>query len=100
MLAKYPVKLGTHSVLYEFLHALHGEIVFLGLISGTKKGPFGPFSIRQCFFELLFDINSFHAQSDTTLSIDFQYFDFDDIAFGKLIANLVDMLIGNLRNMH
>src|SRR5690606_16073615 len=45
-------------------------------------------------------VDGLHAQANTALLVDFEHLHLDDIAFGKLVAHLLDALVGDLRNVH
>src|SRR5450432_1866449 len=40
-----------------------------------------------------------HRQADAALLVDFEHLDLDDVAFLELVGNLLDALVGNLRDV-
>ena len=80
------------------------------MISSNKKGAGAPFFIYQTPFQSAPDtscierlcdlfVRLFHTQTDTTLTIDLEHFDFHDIAFSQLIAHVLYTLLADLRDV-
>jgi hypothetical protein len=60
----------------------------------AKRSLFG-YGSRCCSFRG----DGLHGQADAPLVVGLNYFDLDDLTFLQIIADRIDALIGDLRNM-
>ena len=66
----------------------------------TKKGSFDPSSAASLSRLLCSVFEVSHAEPDPALAIDFQHFDFDDVTLAQLVADFLNALVRDLRDVN